>query len=77
MLKTYITQRRSVLWIDVFDKEPKETKDETVKCCHPRLWVARERLNERYADVKINYYRLREEGFEVRDFLYEVEVREA
>jgi len=32
---------------------------------------------DRIMERTIDYYRLREEGFEVRDFLYEVEIREA
>ena len=69
MLKAYLSNPHPMLWRNVFSKEPDETEQEALARCYPRLVVARERLYEHYANVTIDYYRRREEGFGVSDLL--------
>jgi len=59
-----------MLWRDIFSKEPGETNKEALERCYPKLIIARQRLYERNADVEIDYYTRREEGFGVSDFLH-------
>ena len=68
MLKAYLSNPGPMLWRDVFSKESKETNEEALVCCYPRLLMARQRLYEAYADVTIDYDRRREEGFGMDDF---------
>jgi shikimate kinase len=69
MLKVYVSKPRPVLWRDMFSKEPRETNEEALARCYPKLLFAREALYELHADVTIEYYRRSEEGFGVTDFL--------
>jgi shikimate kinase len=69
MLKAYLSNPHPMLWRNVFSKDPDETEQEALARCYPRLVVARERLYEHYANVTIDYYRRREEGFGVSDLL--------
>ncbi|RLB25388.1 MAG: hypothetical protein DRG66_08060 [Deltaproteobacteria bacterium] len=69
LLKAYISKPHPMLWKDSFSKEPSETNEDALARCYPRLLFARERLYDRYADVKIGYYRRNEKGFRVSDFL--------
>lgn len=75
MLEAYITNKRPVLWRDMFSKGSNETNDEALARCYPRLLSSRERLYEQYADVTIDYYRLNEDGFGVSDFLKAIDAR--
>ena len=38
--------------------------------CYLQLFLARQRLYERYEDIEIDYYTRREESFGVSDFLH-------
>ncbi|MDY6989872.1 MAG: hypothetical protein SWQ30_17660 [Thermodesulfobacteriota bacterium] len=71
-LKTYLANRRPVLWRDLFSKEPGESNRAALARCYPRLLAAREQLYKHYADVTIDYYTLNEQGFGVRAFLDKV-----
>ena len=74
LLNAYISNPHPMLWRGAFSREPNETNEEAIARCYPRLFFARKRLYERYADVTIDYYRRREQGFGVTDFLRAVEV---
>jgi shikimate kinase len=69
MLKVYVTKPRPVLWRDLFERRPNETNHEALTRCYPELLSTRERLYERYANVTIDYYSRKEEGFGVNEFL--------
>ena len=69
MLKSYLANRRPVLWRDFFEKEPNETNDMALARCYERLLFSRERLYEQNAHVIIDYYSLNQHGFGVSDFL--------
>jgi shikimate kinase len=73
LLKAYISEPHPMLWGDSFSKAPGETNEESLARCYPRLLSAREQLYDRYADVKIEYYRRNEESFGVSDFLNAIE----
>lgn len=72
LLKAYISKPHPMVWRNSFNKESTETNDEALARCYPRLLFARERLYDRYADVRIDYYRRNETGFSVNDFLHEL-----
>jgi shikimate kinase len=77
LLKAYISKPHPMLWRDVFTKESNETPEEALARCYPELVFARQRLYEQYADVTLDYYRRREDGFGVSEFLHGVDLREA
>jgi shikimate kinase len=76
MLKAYLSNPGPMLWRNAFNKRPQETNREALARCYPQLLMARQRLYEPYADVTIDYYRRREEGFGVEDFLNLIRMRE-
>jgi shikimate kinase len=76
MLKAYLSNPGPMLWRNAFNKRPKETNEEALARCYPQLLIARQRLYEPYADVTIDYYRRRGEGFGVEDFLNLIRMRE-
>ena len=69
LLKAYVSNPHPMLWRDVFNKGPKETNNEALARCYPKLFVTRQLLYERYADVTIDYYTRIEEGFGASEFL--------
>jgi len=72
MLKTYMAQPRPVLWRDLFYKESGESNEEALGRCYLRLLISRERLYEKYADVRIDYDTRSREGFGLNDLLTEI-----
>ena len=70
LLRAYVSNPHPMLWRDIFSKEPGETNKEALERCYPKLIIARQRLYERNADVEIDYYTRREEGFGVSNFLH-------
>ena len=72
MLKSYLTNRRPVLWRGLFEKEPTEINEAALVRCYPVLLFSRERLYERISNVTIDYYTLNQDNFEVGDFLERV-----
>jgi shikimate kinase len=75
MLRAYVAKPRPVLWRDLFGPGRKETKEDALVRCYPKLLSARERLYERYADVSIDYYSRNGKGFGVKDFLRSIRTR--
>ncbi len=76
MLKAYLSNPGPMLWRSTFSRRPKETNKEALARCYPQLVITRQRLYESYADVTIDYYTRREEGFDVEDFLSLIRMRE-
>jgi shikimate kinase len=76
MLKAYLSNPGPMLWRDAFSKESKETNEEALIRCYPRLLIARQRLYEAYADVTIDYDRRKEESFGVDDFFNRIRIPE-
>ena len=72
MLKAYMANPGPVLWRDVFQQEPNETREYALGRCYSHLLSTRQRLYERYADVTIDYYRLRAADFGVSELLNEI-----
>ena len=75
LLEAYISNPHPMIWQDTFERRPKETNDEAMARCYPKLVSSRETLYQRYADVTMDYTRCREMGFGVREFLDEVRNR--
>ena len=77
LLNAYISTPHPMLWRGYFSMEPNETNEEAMAHCYPRLFSARKRLYERYADVTIDYHARRKKGFGVNDFLRAVKIMES
>ena len=75
ILKAYLTNRRPVLWRDLFAKETGEGNRAALERCYPRLLATRERLYRHYADVTVDYYTVNRKGFGVSDLLGQVDIR--
>ena len=75
LLKAYISKPHPMLWQDSFTKEPHESNKHALVRCYPSLFSNRQRLYERYADVTLNYFALRNKNFRVSDFLRDAEKR--
>jgi shikimate kinase len=69
MLRSYLKNKRPVLWRGLFEKKPEETNETALARCYALLLDSRERLYERVANVTIDYYTLNQDGFKVSDFL--------
>ncbi|UCD89377.1 MAG: hypothetical protein JSW04_13290 [Desulfobacterales bacterium] len=69
MLKSYLNNRRPVLWRGLFEKAPKETNETALARCYALLLSSREQLYERAADVTIDYDTLNQDGLRVSSFL--------
>lgn len=69
MLKSYLANKRPVLWRGLFNKDPEESSDAALARCYPLLLSARERLYERIATVTLDYDIVNRDGFKVSDFL--------
>jgi len=72
MLKQYVATPRPVLWRELFRKSSEETNEQALARCYPDLLRSREALYQRYADVSIDYYKRRQEGFGVEEFLRDI-----
>jgi shikimate kinase len=75
LLKAYVLKPHPMLWRDTFTKKPHESNRRALVRCYPKLFSSRQRLYERYADVTLDYFSLRNKGFEVSDFLRALEKR--
>ena len=70
LLRAYVSNPHPMLWTDIFSKGPNETNEAALERCYLQLFLARQRLYERYEDVEIDYYTRGGEGFGVSDFLH-------
>ena len=74
LLRAYVSNPHPMLWRDVYNKGPNETKEEALARCYQNLFLARQALYERYADVTIDYYTRMKECFGASEFLEAVAV---
>jgi shikimate kinase len=65
----YLAKPGPVLWLDKFNIQPGESYQDAVTRCYPILLASREATYALYADIPIDYYTRRKEGFGVVDFL--------
>jgi shikimate kinase len=75
LLKEYISKPHPMLWQNTYNKKPNESKKKALIHCYPRLFSSRQQLYERYAEVTLDYFALRNRGFAINDFLRDVEVK--
>jgi shikimate kinase len=61
-----------VLWLDKFDQQPGETKEQALARCYPLLLTSRTTAYRNWADITLDYYQLREESFTTDDLLSEI-----
>lgn len=72
MLKEYLADPGPVLWHGLFSVEPGESNAEALGRSYEKLLLTRERLYKRCAQVTIDFYKHRQKGFDVNDFLAEI-----
>jgi shikimate kinase len=75
LLKEYISKPHPMLWQNTFNKKPNESKKQALIRCYPRLFSSRQQLYERYAEVTLDYFALRNNDFGINDFLRDVEAK--
>ncbi len=69
MLQEYIKHPRPLIWNDLFYKLPDETNKAALKRSYIKLIAYREKLYEKFSDIKIEYNVHRQAGFRVQDFV--------
>jgi len=74
LLKEYISKPHPMLWQNTFNKKPHESRKQALIRCYPRLFSSRQQLYERYADVTLDYFALRNKDWRANDFLRAVKV---
>ena len=72
MRLAYVSNPPPVLWRDKFVKQPHETNQEALANSYPALLASRTQEYKKLTEVTLDYYRLRQEGFTVNDFLDEI-----
>jgi shikimate kinase len=72
MLKSYIANRRPVLWKGFFEKNPEESNEMALERCYADLLFSREQLYEKISDVTIDCRMLNQDRFGVNDFLEKI-----
>ena len=72
MRQAYLENPAPVLWQDRFNKKPNETNDEALARCYADLLASRTREYKKWAEVTIDYFRVRQASFGVDDFLLEI-----
>ena len=73
MRLAYIDSPPPVLWRDKFHQLPGESNEAALARSYPELLASRTRLYKQWAEVTLDYYKLRQPGFTVDDFLNEIE----
>ncbi|MCB0227268.1 MAG: hypothetical protein KDI02_26465, partial [Anaerolineae bacterium] len=68
----YLTDPAPVLWRGHFERQPGESNEAALARCYPKLLAARTKQYKQWAEVTLDYHRLRQPGFTVDDFLAEI-----
>jgi hypothetical protein len=68
----YLRDPAPMLWFDKFDQQPGETDEAALARCYPILLASRSAEYRRWADITLDYHRLREEGFTSDNFLADI-----
>lgn len=69
MLKLYLEDPKPVIWGSSFKKKKGETDMQALARCYPLLLSYRTKLYKKYADIVLDYFTLRKQGFTYEDFL--------
>jgi len=69
MLKKYIENPRPVYWGSSFNKTNTEENMDALKRCYPSLLSFRSKKYKEYADIILDYFRLRDPLFNINDFV--------
>lgn len=69
LLEAYLSKPHPMVWRDMFEIYPEESRKKALWRCYPKLFSFRERVYRQYADVTIEYDACHSEDFSVKDFL--------
>ena len=69
MLSKFIENPKPVFWANMFHKESGEDNMQAIKKCYPKLISYRGMQYNRFADIILDYYKLKDSEFSVEDFL--------
>ena len=69
LIARYLSDPKPVLWGDQFGQGPRESTQEAIARCYPRLIAHRKKLYERYAHRVVSMERLRNPHLDARGFL--------
>lgn len=69
MCELYFANPKPVIWGDKFQKQNGETDMETLRFCYPLLLEYRCRQYKKHANIRLDYFLLRQSGFSSDDFL--------
>ncbi len=72
LLNAYLSDPHPMLWRGFYKRADGETHENALRRCYPKLFLSRQRLYERYAEIRLDYYKMRQEGFEAKDLIEEV-----
>jgi hypothetical protein len=72
LCRAYIANPPPVLWRDHYQQRPDETPSQALGRCYPALLAARTATYKEIAQVTLDYFTLRQEGFNANDFIEEI-----
>ena len=69
MLNKFIEHPKPVFWANMFLKNPNENNMQAIKRCYPKLISFRGLQYNRFADIILDYYKLKDPKFTVKNFI--------
>lgn len=69
MLALYLKEPKPVVWGSHFNRKTGESEMQALARCYPKLLAWRSRQYKKYADITLDYYKLRAPDFCVESFL--------
>lgn len=69
MKKLYFADPKPIIWGNSFSQKEDESEEEALKRSYPELLENRKKEYKKLADEILDYHELRQEGFELEDFL--------
>lgn len=69
MYKLYIEDPKPVVWGKSFSKKQGEENIDALKRCYPNLLMFRAKQYEKLVDIILDYFLLRDNNFDVEDFI--------
>ena len=73
MFKAYVAHPTPLLWRELFQMAPSETREAALTRCYAELLSSREKLYRKYAAMEIGYFTRRGKEFDVEELLAAVE----
>ncbi len=69
MYELYIKEPKPVVWCNAFSKQPGEVAITALGRCYPQLLRSRAAMYKQLANVTVDSFKLRQPGFDVKDFV--------